>query len=147
MKRVDVSSTLIYDEQSEKVLMVKNYRKNFIDMTLPGGAVEAGETLAEAAIRETKEETGYDVEVGNIVAVTEATYDTGNHAVFFTFYGKITGGRMEISLPDEIADVLWVDVNEVDQYVKNFNVPVKQLLEQKGNAPYFYRGHIKKKGE
>jgi 8-oxo-dGTP diphosphatase len=145
MRRVDVASTLLFDEDTNKILMVKNYRNGYIDMTLPGGAVDPGETLAEAAVREVKEETGYDVTVSDIVAVTEAKFETGNHAMFFTFLGKITGGSMEITLPDEIADVLWVDIDEVDAHITNFNVPVKQLVNTNANAPYFNRGFVNRR--
>jgi ADP-ribose pyrophosphatase YjhB (NUDIX family) len=61
MKRVDVTYVLLFDDQGENVLMVKNKGENSSYYTLPGGAVEPGETLEEAAIREVKEETGLDV--------------------------------------------------------------------------------------
>ena len=59
MKRVDVAYVLLYDEQENKVLMVKNKGEQSSYYTLPGGAVEPGETLVEGAIREVKEETGF----------------------------------------------------------------------------------------
>lgn len=47
----------------------------------PGGAIELGESAAEAAIRETREETGLDVEIVNLLGVYtkyEHTYPSGD---------------------------------------------------------------------
>ena len=44
-----------------EVLLI--YSLDFPDPTLPKGRIEDGETLTECAIREVKEETGYDVEI------------------------------------------------------------------------------------
>ncbi|CAM4401043.1 NUDIX hydrolase [Paenibacillus alkaliterrae] len=57
MKRVDVSSALITDSEGH-ILIVKNAKGDSSYWSLPGGAVEAGETLEQAATREVKEETG-----------------------------------------------------------------------------------------
>lgn len=42
MKRVDVVYVLLFDETSEKILMVKNFGDESSYYTLPGGAVEMG---------------------------------------------------------------------------------------------------------
>lgn len=89
MKRVDVAYVLLYDEQESKVLMVKNKGEQSSYYTLPGGAVEPGETLVEGAIREVKEETGLEVEVNGIVGIHEAFFKArGHHAVFFILEGN-----------------------------------------------------------
>lgn len=55
MERVDVAYALIYLEDEKKILMVNNVGSGW---SLPGGAVEPGETLEQAVVREAKEETG-----------------------------------------------------------------------------------------
>ncbi|MGC6588449.1 NUDIX hydrolase [Paenibacillus sp. Dod16] len=61
MKRIDVAYSLITDKDKTKILMVKNHKNG--TWSLPGGGVEENETLDAAAIREAKEETGYDIKV------------------------------------------------------------------------------------
>lgn len=88
MIRVDVVYALIYDTNKRKILMV-HYRGG--RWSLPGGAVERGETLEQAVIREVKEETNLTIEPGEVVAVNEAIFEEkGNHALFITFEARAT---------------------------------------------------------
>ncbi len=59
-------STIIFNEDRTEVLLVK--RRDIPVWVLPGGGVDAGETPAEAALRETREETGYTVKIARQVA-------------------------------------------------------------------------------
>jgi 8-oxo-dGTP diphosphatase len=86
MKRVDVTYVLLYDELGENVLMVKNTGKNGSYYTLPGCAVEPGETLEEAAIREAKEETGLDVEIGDVFSVSEGFFEDRGQPRRFIYF-------------------------------------------------------------
>ncbi|SMO87011.1 NUDIX hydrolase [Melghirimyces algeriensis] len=141
MKRMDVVYAFIYDENQDKVLMVKNRRGSSFEYTLPGGAVEERETLEQAAIRETKEETGFHIEVGSILAVNEAIFEKrGHHAIFFTFLARITGGEMNLSRPEEIADISWMDLDEADQWMPYLPGGVSKLLKNKYSAPYMFQG-------
>lgn len=144
MKRVDVAYVLLFDEIEQKVLMVKNKGTGASYYTLPGGAVEKGETLKEAAIREVKEETGLDVQVGGIFSVGEAFFEErGHHAIFFTFVGKIIGGEINISFPEEIEEVTWMDVTEAEKYIHITN-EFEDLLSDIHTVPYMLR-EIEKK--
>lgn len=100
-QRVDVVYALLFDTNTNKILMVFNKNGTW---SLPGGAVEAGETLREATVREVKEETGYDIKVGNIVALNEAIIEK-NHVYFITYHGRITKRPEEIP-PEGISKLL-----------------------------------------
>ncbi|MGE8207019.1 NUDIX hydrolase [Heyndrickxia sp. NPDC080065] len=142
MKRVDVVYVLLFDENNEKILMVKNKGIKSSYFTLPGGAVEDGETLEEAAIREVKEETGVNVEISGIFTVSEAFFEErGHHTIIFTFFGKIVGGEINISLPDEIEEITWMDLHLVENYI---HIPskLKGLIKRKPIVPYILRGNV-----
>jgi ADP-ribose pyrophosphatase YjhB (NUDIX family) len=59
--------------------------------SLPGGKLEDGETLAEALVREMKEETGLDVEPGRLLYVCD---NVPAQVVHMTFEARRTGGTV-----------------------------------------------------
>ncbi|WP_299093276.1 NUDIX hydrolase [uncultured Metabacillus sp.] len=142
MKRVDVTYVLLFDESGENVLMVKNKGEKSFYYTLPGGAVEQGETLEEAAIREVKEETGLDVEIHGVFSVGEAFFEEkGHHAIFFTFSGKIIGGEMNISMPEEIEEIIWMDSQKAEKYI-HITSESKGMIYSKTTVPYLLRKRV-----
>ena len=76
---------------------------------VPGGKVEWGETLREAAAREAREETGLDVEVGHVAWVGESIGDD-HHFALIDFWATPVGG--ELSAGDDAAEVRWVTRQE-----------------------------------
>lgn len=59
---------------------------------LPGGFVDEGEWIADAAIREVKEETGLDVELVELFHVySDPARDARQHTVSTVFIGRATG--------------------------------------------------------
>ncbi|MEW5747827.1 MAG: NUDIX hydrolase [Candidatus Thermoplasmatota archaeon] len=83
--------------------------------SIPGGLVEVGEKLSEAAVRETEEETGLRVEVLELINVFDMVDLDGEgrakyHYVLVDFLSKPVGGKERLS--GEVTDIKWVTFEE-----------------------------------
>jgi ADP-ribose pyrophosphatase YjhB (NUDIX family) len=95
--------------QDGKVLLTK--REDFEIWCLPSGGVEEGESVAEAAIRETKEETGVDVELTRLVGIYSRLGGLPDvHAVLYE--AKPIGGELRLQ-PGETIEVEYFSVDEL----------------------------------
>ena len=82
---------------------------------LPGGRLEAGETLAEGAVREVTEETGVSVVTTDLVAIAEQTFVRGEGNESFEFYFATflaepeteTASVDPVPADDGIAEAAW----------------------------------------
>lgn len=89
------------------------------DWSLPGGAVELGETLRQAAQREIREECGIEIAVGDLVDVFELFQkDAGGrvqyHYVVVDFAGAVVSG--EVLARSDVLDARWVERTDLDSY-------------------------------
>jgi 8-oxo-dGTP diphosphatase len=75
---------------------------------LPGGHIEFGETIAECAKREVKEETGLDVEMVKLISVSnDIMY--GKHYVTLGVLAKLVSGKPSVKEPEKFVDLKWYD--------------------------------------
>lgn len=110
MPGIAVNVAAIHDG---KILLTK--REDFEVWCLPSGGVEEGESLAEAAIRETKEETGVDVELTRLVGVYSRLGGMPDvHAILFA--GKPIGGEIKPQ-PGETIEVAYFSLDELPQEI------------------------------
>lgn len=89
--------------QDGKILLTQ--RDDFETWVLPSGGVEDGESLAQAAIRETKEETGLDVELTRLVGVY-SRLGSWSPGYMVLFAAKPVGGDIKCQ-PGETIAVEW----------------------------------------
>jgi ADP-ribose pyrophosphatase YjhB (NUDIX family) len=92
-----------------KILLTQ--REDFETWILPSGGVEDGESLAQAAIRETKEETGLDVKLTSLVGIYSRLGNLlSNHAALFL--AEVVGGEIQCQEGETIA-VEWFSFDEI----------------------------------
>ena len=100
-----------------KVLVVRRARSPALNLyTLPGGAVEIGETLVQAVAREVREETALEVEPVALagqreVIARDAQGRVERHFVILCFAARWRSG--EPVLNDELDDARWLDPAEL----------------------------------
>jgi 8-oxo-dGTP diphosphatase len=82
---------------------------------LPGGFVEMGESPADAAVREVKEETGLAVEPLELIGAFTSEYGTtGRHTVDIAYLCRLDGGEFELDTGEK-TDAAWVALGDMPQ--------------------------------
>ena len=103
----------------DRVLLVKRGQEPLKGAwSLPGGVVEIGETLHAALIREVREETGLDVEIGAVVEVLDRiSRDAGGrveyHYVILDYVCRVAGGSLACA--SDAEDARWVSRGDLAQ--------------------------------
>jgi 8-oxo-dGTP diphosphatase len=92
-----------------EVLLVRHEKGGHSYWLVPGGGVDAGETMVDAGARELLEETGLDVEVGRLLLVCEAIDPKpgGRHIVNAIFAGTVLSGTLVVGVDKALRDARW----------------------------------------
>jgi ADP-ribose pyrophosphatase YjhB (NUDIX family) len=113
------SVNVVVVNDADEILMIR--RSDNDNWAVPGGAIDLGESLGQAAVRETKEETGVDCEITGMVGI----YTDPKHIILYTSNGE---ARQEFSIvltaqpvggsptpSDESTEVRWVPASEAQK--------------------------------
>lgn len=84
---------------------------------IPGGFCDLREHPADTAVREVREETGFDVETAGLVGMWIDDYgDTGNVTLNIYFHARVVGGELDPD-PEETAEVGWFGPDELPERI------------------------------
>jgi 8-oxo-dGTP diphosphatase len=103
--------------EHSRILLVKRAHPPLqAQWSIPGGVLEVGELIREAAIREAREETGLIVEPGDLLGVYDRILRNAEkrvqyHYVLIDFLCRKVGG--ELAAADDAADVRWFTLDEL----------------------------------
>jgi ADP-ribose pyrophosphatase YjhB (NUDIX family) len=90
-----------------KILLIKQKLNEQQNWSLPGGALEYGETIEQCLIREMKEETGINIVVKDLLYICDRFRTLKHHIVDISFLVERTDGKIELkSFSDKDGEVL-----------------------------------------
>src|ERR1700733_9761544 len=131
------SVNVVVSNDVGEILMIR--RSDNDNWAVPGGAIDLGEPMSEAAVRENREETGIECEITGLVGI----YTDPKHVILYTSNAEV---RQEFSIvltarplsgqptpSSESSEVRWVPVSEVRQYTmdRSMRIRVNDYLDPK----------------
>ena len=131
-------SALVTDDDGRILLQRRADSGNW---SLPGGVMELGEGLPDAVVRETREETGFDVEVTGIVGI----YTSPRHIIAYAdgevrqefvvvLTARLLGGELAVS--DESKEVAWFDPADLPGLTMHESVRLRIGHWLQGGGPH-----------
>jgi 8-oxo-dGTP diphosphatase len=126
-KKPTISAAIIVHDG--RVLMVRRrISEGELSWQFPAGAVEAGETVEEAAVRETLEETGLSVEAVKLIG--DRVHPKSKRFMSYTA-AKVVSGEAHVADTDELDAIAWVALAEIPEYVPyGLFGPVQEYLDE-----------------
>jgi 8-oxo-dGTP pyrophosphatase MutT (NUDIX family) len=136
------SVNVVVANDAGEILMIQ--RSDNGNWAVPGGAIDLGESLTQAAARETREETGIECRITGIVGI----YTDPKHIILYTSNGE---ARQEFSIvltatatdgqptpSDESTEVRWVPRDDLAGYQmdRSMRLRLEHYLADGSRSPY-----------
>lgn len=126
-------------EDNGRFLLVEEWSSGQLVYNQPAGHLDPDETLLEAAVRETLEETGYHVELTGIVGT--CLYEAPANGVTYyrtTFAGKALREEPNFTLDDGIVQAVWMTLDEMHAASAKMRSPlvIKTVEQYLKGTPY-----------
>ena len=132
MKSYGLTVRGIIKNDSNEILIVKRHPKSRTDpemWELPGGKVEKGEHFADALVREIKEETNLDGEVGDFCEAIQNDYSHKRTVQLMMYLEDVRG---DVKISDEHTKYMWASIEKIKTL--NVSTSLKKLLEKTKNS-------------
>ncbi|MFB3923086.1 MAG: NUDIX hydrolase [Terriglobia bacterium] len=113
VKIVAASGGLIWRQGKDGRELVVIHRKRYGDWTLPKGKVQPGESWMQCAVREAREETGFDVEIESHAGWV--CYEPEGYTKVVRFWNMKPLGESAIGDSEEVKSVHWLTPREAVQ--------------------------------
>jgi ADP-ribose pyrophosphatase YjhB (NUDIX family) len=123
------SVNVVVVNDAGEILMIR--RTDNDNWAVPGGAIDLGESVAQAAVRETREESGIDCEITGLAGI----YSDPRHVIVYTSNGE---ARQEFSIvvtarplsghptpSDESTEVRWVPPSDLPGYTMDRSMRIR----------------------
>ncbi len=113
--RVGVGGVIV---EGSRILLVKRAKAPSAGLwAIPGGGLELGETVPEAVRREVREETGLEIDTGEVATVVDVIERSDDGRVRFQYvlidlFARVVGGQLHVA--SDISDARWVSAAELD---------------------------------
>jgi 8-oxo-dGTP pyrophosphatase MutT (NUDIX family) len=135
---VAAASAAVFDDVGR--LLLQRRTDNGL-WAMPGGVMEMTESLPQAAVREVKEETGFDVEITGLVG----TYTDARHVIAYSdgevrrqfnvcFRAALLGGELRVS--GESHEVRWFAPEELEGLAMHHTQRLRVEHAVRGGPPY-----------
>ena len=112
-------------EREQRFLIVEEIIDGEHRFNQPAGHLEAGESLVEAAIRETREETGWRFLPEAVTGIYQWRQpDNGIHFLRFSFCGQCDDFDENLTLDEGIVAARWLRLDELRQHAAQCRSPM-----------------------
>lgn len=124
--KADRAGIVIIKDDKLLVMYRKTTREYYC---LPGGHLDPGETSEQAAIRELKEETTLDVELGELFLELENQGRKETYFIAKSFSGTpvLSGEEAERNRPNNVYKIEWINIDQIP-HLEIYPIKLKEKL-------------------
>jgi len=119
----------IIKNEDNEILILKRHPKSKTDpemWELPGGKVEKGEHFTNALVREIKEETSLDADVGDFCEAVQNDYMHKRTVQVIMYLENIKG---DVKISEEHTDWMWANLEKIKSL--EISTSLKKILEKR----------------